>query len=168
MTADFFQKMTLLRQGVCVCNTWTDVKLLLWTLFIMFINARELLLWTCLSMHGGHSISLGLCPTKLPGKWDIQLGQLDVPAIRLFQFSWHGKGLTPTTEILVLHGCRNLRFSSVSFSILFARYFYGHGKGLSREPYSDYFLFRGLCLWLGWRFRKTSICSQFSSKRSTL
>ena len=29
---------------------------------------------------GGHSISLGLCPTKLPVKWDIQLGQLDVPA----------------------------------------------------------------------------------------
>ena len=23
---------------------------------------------------GGHSISLGLCPTKLPVKWDIQLG----------------------------------------------------------------------------------------------
>ena len=29
---------------------------------------------------GGHSISLGLCPTKLPVKWDIRLGQLDVPA----------------------------------------------------------------------------------------
>ena len=29
---------------------------------------------------GGRSISLGLCPTKLPVKWDIQLGQLDVPA----------------------------------------------------------------------------------------
>ena len=29
---------------------------------------------------GGHSISLGLRPTKLPVKWDIQLGQLDVPA----------------------------------------------------------------------------------------
>ena len=28
----------------------------------------------------GHSTSLGLCPTKLPVKWDIQLGQLDVPA----------------------------------------------------------------------------------------
>ena len=31
---------------------------------------------------GGHSTSLGLCPTKLPVKWDIQLGQLDVPAFR--------------------------------------------------------------------------------------
>ena len=30
---------------------------------------------------GGHSISLGLCPTKLPVKWDIQFGQLDVPAL---------------------------------------------------------------------------------------
>lgn len=29
---------------------------------------------------GGHSTSLGLRPTKLPVKWDIQLGQLDVPA----------------------------------------------------------------------------------------
>ena len=29
---------------------------------------------------GGHRISLGLRPTKLPVKWDIQLGQLDVPA----------------------------------------------------------------------------------------
>ena len=36
----------------------------------------------------GHSISLGLCPTKLPVKWDIQLGQLDVPAILIL-----GKGL---------------------------------------------------------------------------
>ena len=27
---------------------------------------------------GGHSISLGLCPTKLPVKWDIRL---DVPAL---------------------------------------------------------------------------------------
>ena len=34
---------------------------------------------------GGHSISLGLCPTKLPVKWDIQLGQLDVPAT-IFKF----------------------------------------------------------------------------------
>ena len=34
-----------------------------------------------ITIAGGHSISLGLCPTKLPVKWDIQLGQLDVPAI---------------------------------------------------------------------------------------
>ena len=31
---------------------------------------------------GGHSTSLGLCPTKLPVKWDIQPGRLDVPAFR--------------------------------------------------------------------------------------
>ena len=37
---------------------------------------------------GGHSISLGLCPTKLPVKWDIQLGQLDVPAIFDFSVKW--------------------------------------------------------------------------------
>ena len=35
---------------------------------------------TTISHAGGHSTSLGLCPTKLPVKWDIQLGQLDVPA----------------------------------------------------------------------------------------
>ena len=29
---------------------------------------------------GGQSISLGLCPTKLPVIWDIQPGPLDVPA----------------------------------------------------------------------------------------
>ena len=32
------------------------------------------------SSAGGHSTSLRLCPTKLPVKWEIQLGQLDVPA----------------------------------------------------------------------------------------
>ena len=44
---------------------------------------------------GGHSISLGLCPTKLPVKWDIQLGQLDVPAI--FEFSVKWQPAKPTT-----------------------------------------------------------------------
>ena len=34
-----------------------------------------------ISRRGGHSISLGLCPTKLPVKWDIRLGQPDLPAI---------------------------------------------------------------------------------------
>ena len=37
--------------------------------------------FVCTFHAGGHSISLGLCPTKLPVKWDIQLGQLDVPAL---------------------------------------------------------------------------------------
>ena len=66
------------RVCVCVWNIWTNVKLL-----IFIVSKRR-----------GHSISLGLCPTKLPGKWDIQLGQLDVPAIRLFHFRWHGTGLS--------------------------------------------------------------------------
>ena len=40
----------------------------------------------CCSSHcRGHSISLGLCPRKLPVKWDIKLGQLDVPATPSFQ-----------------------------------------------------------------------------------
>ena len=37
---------------------------------------------TLFQRSGGHSTSLGLCPTKLPVKWDIQLGPLDVPAFR--------------------------------------------------------------------------------------
>ena len=34
----------------------------------------------CFTAAGGHGISLGLCPTKLPVIWDIQPGPLDVPA----------------------------------------------------------------------------------------
>ena len=64
------------RVCVCVWNIWTNVKLL-----IFIVSKRR-----------GHSISLGLCPTKLPGKWDIQLGQLDVPAIRLFHFADMARG----------------------------------------------------------------------------
>jgi len=47
---------------------------------------------------------------------------------------------------MFLHGCRNLRFSSASFSTLFAWYFYSHGEGLSREPYSGYSHFFGTYL----------------------
>ena len=62
---------------------------------------------------------------------------IPVPA---FVFVWRGaKPRTPKTENLVLHGCRNLRFSSASYSTLFAFHFYSHGEGLSREPYSDFF-----------------------------
>ena len=32
---------------------------------------------------GGDSTSLGLYPTKLPVKWGVQLGLLDVPALPL-------------------------------------------------------------------------------------
>ena len=62
---------------------------------------------------------------------------IPVPA---FVFVWRGaKPRTPKTENFVLHGCRNLRFSSASYSTLFAFHFYSHGEGLSREPYSDFF-----------------------------
>ena len=62
---------------------------------------------------------------------------IPVPA---FIFVWRGaKPRTPKTENLVLHGCRNLRFSSASYSTLFALHFYSHGEGLSRKPYSDFF-----------------------------
>ena len=50
---------------VCVWNVWIDANALFHFHF---------------SIAGRHSVSLGLCPTKLPVKWDIQLGQLDVPA----------------------------------------------------------------------------------------
>ena len=75
---------------VCVLNIWTDVKLLL------------------VLPAGGHSISLGLCPTKLPVKWDIQLGQLDVPAIFEFSVKWQPAKPTTGHLILLLHGFRNL------------------------------------------------------------
>ena len=64
---------------------------------------------------------------------------IPVPA---FIFVWRGaKPRTPKTENLVLHGCRNLRFSSASYSTLFALHFYSHGEGLSRKPYSDFSVF---------------------------
>ena len=77
-------------RGVCVWNIWTDVKLLL------------------VLPAGGHSISLGLCPTKLPVKWDIQLGQLEVPAIFEFSVKWQPAKPTTGHLILLLHGFRNL------------------------------------------------------------
>ena len=60
---------------VCVWTICTDVKLPLVSWWLWFVFS-----WFWTMFAGGHSISLGLCPTKLPVKWDIQLGQLDVPA----------------------------------------------------------------------------------------
>ena len=54
----------------------TDVKLPSVCFVLLLLVQQDFL-----AMYAGaHSISLGLCPTKLPVKWDIQLGQLDVPA----------------------------------------------------------------------------------------
>ena len=65
---------------MCVWTIWIDVKLLsvdFGALLVWFDSS-----WFIFNFHaGGHSISLGLCPTKLPVKWDIRLGQLDVPAL---------------------------------------------------------------------------------------
>ena len=66
---------------------------------------------------GGHSISLGLCPTKLPVKWDIQLG----PAGRTctsFQFrQW--RPAKPSTgmsfEFFVLDYAASEPFSELRF-----------------------------------------------------
>ena len=65
---------------------------------------------------GGHSISLGLCPTKLPVKWDIQLGQLDVPASVLFPRD--GTWLTQEPPVNHLH-CSISALLSQSGIILF-------------------------------------------------
>ena len=64
---------------------------------------------------GGHSISLGLCPTKLPVKWDIQLGQLDVPA----NFSEMGRGSTqePPCRFSNQLSNQNLIFPCTVFAI---------------------------------------------------
>ena len=72
---------------VCLCNICIDVKPNLFYFFSLLLA-------------GGHSISLGLCPTKLPVKRDIQLGQLDVPAIFRCNFDWHG-----TRPSLEPHSC---------------------------------------------------------------
>ena len=75
-------------RGVCVkhlnrCKTST---LLLICLFSPMMSENRVSFQ--LNFAGGHSISLGLCPTKLPVKWDIQLGQLGVPAIFEFSVKW--------------------------------------------------------------------------------
>ena len=44
---------------------------------VTFRVTRFLLDCLFLNLQEGYSISLGLCPTKLPVNWDIQLGQLD-------------------------------------------------------------------------------------------
>ena len=49
---------------------------------------RHLRICFPLSETGGHSISLGPCPTKLPVIWDIWPDQPDVPVIQ------HGKRLS--------------------------------------------------------------------------
>ena len=82
--------------GCYVWNVWREVKLPSF-LYCFF--------WISNVAAGGHSISLGLSPTKLPVKLDFQFGQLDVPAIR-FLVHWCGMGLsqephTPTLRQFV-------------------------------------------------------------------
>ena len=60
---------------LCVCHTLV-LRVFHVLTFSTVTEARS----TFSTEAGGHGISLGLCPTKLPVKWDIQLGQLDVPA----------------------------------------------------------------------------------------
>ena len=76
---------------------------------IRYFGALLFLLWFLMFWFlfhaGGHSISLGLCPTKLPVKWDIRLGQLDVPA-PFFNFV-NGNRLSQVPA------CRFVSFSSL-------------------------------------------------------
>ena len=71
---------------VCVCTPWNHRDP--FGLFLLLVSSFAA---------GGHSISLGLCPMKLPVKWDIQLGQLDVPAI--FQISEWQEAKPRTSKI---------------------------------------------------------------------
>ena len=85
----------------------------------------------------GHRPIVDTCANEGIPQWGKR--RLITSVYLQFRLSWQGaKPRTPTREILILHGCRNLRFSSISFSTLFAWYFYSHGEGLSREPYRDY------------------------------
>ena len=86
---------------------------------------------------GGQCTTDRHCPTKtLSARGDMESDQLHVPANRFNYFTGNGKrpSQEPQSWILFLHGCRNLRLFSASCPTLFTRYFYRHGKGLSREP----------------------------------
>ena len=89
-----------------------------------------------------------LCQRSYFTMVEAEIDHLRVPAF----FDCHGKRLSQEPQqqkfvfYMFLHGCRNLRFSSASFSTLFAWYFYSHGEGLSREPYSGYSHFFGTYL----------------------
>ena len=116
---------------VCVCSIWTDVK-------HFFSVPIRFIVHVC----RGHRPIVDTCANEaIPQRGKRRL----ITSVYLhFRLSWQGaKPRTPTREILVLHSCRNLRFSSTSFSTLFAWYFYSHGEGLSREPYIDYFPYFG-------------------------
>ena len=100
------------QRGVCVdhlhrCKTS-------FCLFCVLIN-------NFLAMYaGGHSISLGLCPTKLPVKWDIRLGQLDVPAPISFFVNGNRLSQVPACRSKPFHFphcCRNLTFYFILGSV---------------------------------------------------
>ena len=80
---DISDKKKIPLDGVCVCVEHLNRCTTSTTVFASFPFSE----WYSL-FRGGHSISLGLCPTKLPVKWDIQLGQLDVRAIFDFSVKW--------------------------------------------------------------------------------
>ena len=84
-TSAVFQKTTLLRQGVCVCTIWIDVKLLEMS-FIFFFNDA-----------GGHQGPRGRWPTKTPPGYLWKRTCLFNPRGHFYLWqTWHGaKPRTP-------------------------------------------------------------------------
>ena len=140
---------------VCVCNIWIDVKLLF---FLFSPSSRG-------TQHFTGTVSNEATSEMGYPAWPAGRTCNAIISILL---TWQGaKQRTPTNTNLVLHGCRNLRFSSASFSTLFAWYSYCHGEGLSREPYRDYcqcLRFIWWCLWSRWSSRSTSLWSANTSR----
>ena len=131
---------------MCVCVTSEqyriDVKPLLFSFFFL--------------LAGGSSTIASLLPTKtLAIGGDTRPDQSGVSALFVLP-TWHGA--KPRTQqqkfwfytVVAIWDFLWRRFQPYLHSI-----FHGHGKGLSQEPYSNYFLFQGLCLWLVCRFRNT-------------
>ena len=109
MTLDFVDRRPVV--CLCVCVTHLNRCKTSAQFVLLFMNSA-----------GGHSISLGLCPTKLPVKWDIQCGQLDVPAPF---FLGNGTGLSQepdTTWILWTISFALLPQSGTSFCSMTFRF----------------------------------------------
>ena len=107
-------KWVVCEEGVCVCVDHPHRCKTSFCLFCVLIN-------NFLAMYaGGHSISLGLCPTKLPVKRDIRLGQLDVPAPISFFVNGNRLSQVPACRskpFHFLHCCRNLTFYFILGSV---------------------------------------------------
>ena len=112
-------RLRRLSQNVCVCTIWTDVKLLLLSVFI------------CISLANRQG-AVNLIPSTAQRRWwfEIVISGLIIPTyLQMFtSLLWRGaKPRTPTTAFGFL--------DSFSFLHLVYVVFRYHGKGLSREPW---------------------------------